>query len=63
VRNTQRVLQRKRREDALKVRALRLHIRAGAEDIARGNFIDVDDADLEHFLEGVDRSVRKRPGK
>jgi antitoxin ParD1/3/4 len=63
VRDALRVLQQKRREDALKLKALRLQIRAGAEAIARGDYIEVDDAHLEQFLEGVDRPARKRAQK
>jgi antitoxin ParD1/3/4 len=63
VRDALRVLQQKRREDALKLKALRLQIRAGADDIARGDFTDVDDSDLETFLEELGRPARKRTAK
>ena len=63
VRDALRVLQQKRREDALKLKALRLQIRAGADDIARGDFTDVDDSDLDAFLEDLGRPTPKRAAK
>ena len=63
VRDALRVLQQKRREDALKLKALRLQIRVGAEDIARGDFTDVDDSGLDAFLDGLGRPARKRAAK
>jgi antitoxin ParD1/3/4 len=63
VRDALRVLQQKRREDALKLKALRLQIKAGADAIARGDFTEVDDASLEQFLEEVDRPARIRARK
>jgi antitoxin ParD1/3/4 len=63
VRDALRVLKQKRREDALKLKALRLQIRAGSDAIARGDFTEIDDANLEEFLEGVDRPARKRARK
>jgi antitoxin ParD1/3/4 len=53
VRDALRVLQQSRREDELKLKVLRQQIRAGAEAIARGDYTDVDDAELEDFLEGL----------
>jgi antitoxin ParD1/3/4 len=53
VRDALRALQQRRREDELKLKALRAQIRAGAEAIKRGEFISVDDAGLEGYLEGL----------
>jgi antitoxin ParD1/3/4 len=39
------------REDALKLKALRLQIKAGREAIDRGDFTDVDEAELNSFFE------------
>jgi antitoxin ParD1/3/4 len=43
IRDALRVLQQKRREDALKLRALRAQIKAGLEALERGNFTEVAD--------------------
>jgi|SRR5215468_2089657 len=47
VRDALRALQQRRREDALKLRALRLNIKAGADALDRGEFVEVDDAGLD----------------
>ena len=43
-------LQQRIRQDALRIEHLRNQIRAGAEAIARGDFTEVADADLESFI-------------
>ncbi len=53
VRDALRALQQRRREDELKLKALRTHIKAGAEALRRGEFVEVDDADLDNYLEGL----------
>lgn len=53
VRDALRLLQQRRQEDALKLKALRAQIRAGVNALDRGDFIDVDDDDLDGFLEGL----------
>ncbi len=53
VRDALRMLQQRRREDVLKLKALRAHIRAGLDDLERGDFVEVDDAELDSFLEGL----------
>jgi antitoxin ParD1/3/4 len=63
VRDALRVLQQRRREDELKLKVLRLQIKAGAEAIARGEYTDVDDAELEDFLEGLGSSTLDRVRK
>ena len=44
-------LQQRRHQDALKLRALRLHINAGVAALEEGEFVEVDEGDLEDFLE------------
>jgi antitoxin ParD1/3/4 len=63
VRDAVRVLQQKRREDALKLKALRLQIRAGVQDMARGDFTEVDDSDLDAFLEDLGGRAGRRTTK
>jgi antitoxin ParD1/3/4 len=53
VRDALRVLQQRRREDVLKLKALRMQIKAGVEALERGDFIEVDAEDLEGYLDGL----------
>jgi antitoxin ParD1/3/4 len=57
VRDAIRALQRRRALDALKLERLRQSIDAGLADLERGDYEDVDDADLEAWL---DRLVEAR---
>ena len=59
VRDALRALQQRRREDALKLKALRLQIKAGVVALERGEFAEIDDAGLEGHLEGLTAA----PGK
>jgi antitoxin ParD1/3/4 len=43
----------RRKEDALKLKALRKLVREGAAALRRGEFDEVDDADLATYLEGL----------
>jgi antitoxin ParD1/3/4 len=60
VRDALRALQQRRREDALKLKALRLQIKAGVEALDRGEFTEVADADLDRYLEGLSAKAAKR---
>jgi antitoxin ParD1/3/4 len=60
MRDALRALQQRRREDALKLRALRLHIKAGVDELDRGDFDEVDDKDLEAYLEGLSGGANTR---
>jgi len=53
VRDALRALQQRRREDALKLKALRMQIKAGVDALERGEFTEVADADLDRYLEGL----------
>ncbi|MET4262015.1 antitoxin ParD1/3/4 [Bradyrhizobium sp. S3.12.5] len=53
VRDALRVLQQRRREDALKLKALRVQIKAGLDALDRGDFVEVDDAELDDYLESL----------
>jgi antitoxin ParD1/3/4 len=50
VRDALRVLQQRGREDEVKLKALRLQIKAGAKALARGDYTELDDTELEDFL-------------
>ncbi len=47
VRDALRVLQQRRREDALKLKALRAQLQAGVDALERGEFVQIDAPDLE----------------
>jgi antitoxin ParD1/3/4 len=53
IRDALRALQQRRREDALKLKALRMRIKAGVDALERGDFTEVDEADLDDYLEGL----------
>jgi antitoxin ParD1/3/4 len=53
-------LQQRRREDALKLKALRAQIRVGIEELDRGEFDDVDDRGLDRYLAGLTAKPGKR---
>jgi antitoxin ParD1/3/4 len=53
IRDALRVLQQRRREAALKLKALRMQIKAGVDALERGDFSEVADADLDEYLEGL----------
>jgi antitoxin ParD1/3/4 len=46
-----RALQQRRQEDALRLEALRTLMRAGANALEEGDFTEVEDCDLDRFLE------------
>ena len=46
-------LQQKRAEDELKREKLRISIRAGIAALERSDYTDVDDDQLEEFLDGL----------
>lgn len=62
VRDAIRALQQRRREDALKLKALRVQLQAGIDALESGDFVQLDQADLEAYLDRVipTRSRRAR---
>lgn len=60
VRDALRVLQQRRKEDGLRLKALRAQIKVGIDAIDRGDLTEVDDADLEAYLEGLTPPAVKR---
>jgi antitoxin ParD1/3/4 len=53
IRDALRVLQQKRREDELRLKALRVQIKTGVDAQERGDFVEVAGADLDEYLEGL----------
>jgi antitoxin ParD1/3/4 len=58
VRDAIRALQQRRALDALKLERLRQCIDAGIADLDNGNYEDVDEADLEAWLDRLDEPAR-----
>lgn len=59
VRDALRALQQRRREDALKLKALRTQVKAGVDALERGEFIEIDEANFEGYLEGLTATPSK----
>jgi antitoxin ParD1/3/4 len=60
VRDGLRALQQRRREDALKLKALGAAIQQGLDSVDRGDYDDVDESQLESYLDSLTVAVRKR---
>ncbi|MBX9827011.1 MAG: type II toxin-antitoxin system ParD family antitoxin [Xanthobacteraceae bacterium] len=58
VRDALRTLQQRRKEDALKLKALRAQIKAGADALARGDYVEVGEAELGRYIEGLSADER-----
>ena len=52
IRDALRSLQQRRREDALKLKALRTQIKAGVDALERGEFVEIDARTLTIILKG-----------
>lgn len=59
VRDALRVLQQRRQEDALKLKALRAQIRLGTEALDRGEFAEINEGDLDLYLEELTAARHK----
>ncbi len=46
--------------DSLKLAALRMQIKAGVEQLERGEFAEIADADLERYLQRLTAAANKR---
>jgi antitoxin ParD1/3/4 len=60
IRDALRVLQQRRREDSLRLKVLRARIKAGVDALDRGDFAEVEGADLEAYLERLTLPAAKR---
>ena len=60
IRDALRVLRQRRKEDSLRLKALRVQIKAGIDAIDRGDFAEVEDAHLESYLERLTTPAAKR---
>ena len=59
IRDAWRVLQQRRREDKLKLQALRAQLKLGVDALRRGDFDEVDETDLHGYLKSLTGSGRK----
>lgn len=60
IRDALRALRQRRKEDALKLKALRAEVAAGIAAIDRGEFTDVKEADLGDYLKGLTAARARR---
>jgi antitoxin ParD1/3/4 len=60
IRDALRALQQRRKEDSLRLKALRAQIKDGVDALDRGDFVEVDDADLHGYLERLSTPSMKR---
>lgn len=59
VRDAIRTLQQRRAEDALKLEKLRLAVRQGVAALDRGDYTEVEDQDLDSYLDELATSDRR----
>ena len=55
-----RALQQRRREDGLRLKALRAQINAGVQALKRGEFAEVAERDLDAYLDRIRATPRRR---
>jgi len=60
VRDALRALEHRRREDELKLKALRIQIKAGIDALKRGDLAEIEESDLEGYLERLTTAPRRR---
>ena len=60
IRDALRVLQQRRKEDSLRLKALRAQIKVGTDALEGGDFTEIADADLEGYLERLTTPAPKR---
>jgi antitoxin ParD1/3/4 len=60
LRDALRALEQRRRADELKLKALRMQIKAGIDAIKEGNFVEVEEGHLDGYLEELKATPTKR---
>ena len=60
LRDALRALEQRRREDELKLKALRMQIKAGIDAIKEGHFVEVEEGHLDGYLEELKATPKKR---
>ena len=60
LRDALRALEQRRREDELKLKALRMQVKAGIDAIKRGEFIEIEETGLEKYFDKLKAAPKKR---
>ena len=60
IRDALRALQQRRKEDGLRLKALRAQVRVGVDALDRGDFTEIEGVDLEGYLERLTTTPAKR---
>src|SRR2546426_8655633 len=60
LRDALRALEQRRREDELKLKALRMQIKAGIDAIKQGEISEIEDGGLDRYLDGLNAGPTKR---
>jgi antitoxin ParD1/3/4 len=60
LRDALRALEQRRREDQLKLKALRMQVKAGIDAIKRGEFIEIEETGLEEYFDKLKAVPTKR---
>ena len=60
IRDALRTLQQRRREDALRLKALRAMIHDGVAALDRGDYVEIEDSELDGFMRSLTPARRKR---
>lgn len=60
VRDALRGLQQRRREDALKLKALRAQLQAGVDALERGEFVQIDEPELKDYVTRLGAAPSRR---
>ena len=60
IRDALRALQQRRKEDSLRLKALRAQVRIGADALDSGDFAEIEGLDLEGYLERLTTTPAKR---
>jgi antitoxin ParD1/3/4 len=60
LRDALRALEQRRREDELKLKALRMQVKAGIDAIKRGEFIEIEETGLEEYFDKLKAVPTKR---
>jgi antitoxin ParD1/3/4 len=59
IRDALRALQQRRKEDGLRLKALRAQVRVGVDALDRGDFAEIEGVDLEGYLERLTPTAKR----
>jgi antitoxin ParD1/3/4 len=62
VRDALRMLQQRRAEEAAKLKVLRRLVREGLDDLENGDYVELEDAELEGYFDELMRAATSQPG-